>query len=110
MEWQELYAVVIYFAVVIMSSPIISYKAHRDLIGEVKEVDFTSQIEYIDLKQLPTIDKDVAYKLADKKLGEISSLGSQVTIGELNLQSVNGQLYYVAPLEHSSLFKWITNR
>lgn len=102
-------AVVIYFAVVIMCSPIINYKAHRDLIGEVKEVDFTSQIEYIDLKQLPTIDKDVAYKLADKKLGEISSLGSQVTIGDLSLQSINGQLYYVAPLEHSSLFKWITN-
>ncbi|MBU3106245.1 cell shape-determining protein [Clostridium gasigenes] len=102
-------AVVIYFALIIVSSPIINYKAHRGLIGEVKEVDFTSQIEYIDLKQLPTIDKDVAYKLADKKLGEISSLGSQVTIGDLNLQSVNGQLYYVAPLEHSSLFKWLTN-
>lgn len=103
-------AAVIYFALVIMCSPIISYKAHRNLIGEVKEVDFTSQIEHIDLKQLPTIDKEVAYKLADKKLGEIPSLGSQVTIGNLDLQSVNGQLYYVAPLEHSSLFKWFTNR
>ncbi|MGL5353436.1 MAG: cell shape-determining protein [Clostridium sp.] len=101
---------VLYFVVLIMSSPIVSYKAHRDLIGEVKEVDFTSQIEHIDLKQLPTIDKDVAYKLADKKLGEISSLGSQVTIGNLNLQSVDGQLYYVAPLEHSSLFKWLSNK
>lgn len=103
-------AAVIYFALVMACSPLISYKAHRDLIGEVKEVDFTSQIEHIDLKQLPTIDKEVAYKLADKKLGEIPSLGSQVTIGNLDLQSVNGQLYYVAPLEHSSLFKWFTNR
>ncbi|MGL5087012.1 MAG: cell shape-determining protein, partial [Clostridium sp.] len=101
---------VLYFAALIVSSPIISYKAHRDLIGEVKEVDFTSQIEHIDLKQLPIIDKDVAYKLADKKLGEITSLGSQVTIGNLNLQSVAGQLYYVAPLEHSSLFKWLSNK
>ena len=29
--------------------------------------------------------------------------------GDLTLQSVAGQLYYVAPLEHSSLFKWLTN-
>lgn len=101
---------VIYFAIVVLCSPLISYKAHRGLIGEVKEVDFTSQIEHIDLKQLPTIDKEVAYKLADKKLGEIPSLGSQVTIGNLTLQSINGQLYFVAPLEHSSLFKWLTNK
>lgn len=103
-------AAAIYFAAILISSPIINYKAHRDLIGEVKEVDFTSQIEHIDLKQLPTIDKEVAYKLADKKLGEIPSLGSQVTIGNLVLQNINGELYYVAPLEHSTLFKWFTNR
>lgn len=100
----------IYILASIVFSPIISYKAHRDLIGTVENVEFSSEIEYIDLKQLPIIDKDVAYKLADKKLGEIPSLGSQVTIGELTLQSVNDQLYYVAPLEHSSLFKWLTNR
>lgn len=103
-------AVVIYFGALIFSSPIINYKAHRSLIGDIEEVEFSSQIEHIDLKQLPTIDKDVADKLADKKLGEIPSLGSQVTVGDLNLQSVNGQLYYVAPLEHTSFFKWFNNR
>ncbi|MDU1315071.1 MAG: cell shape-determining protein [Clostridium septicum] len=101
---------VIYFIAVIFFSPLISYKSHRNLLGNVEEVDFTSQIQHIDLKQLPTIDKELAYKLADKKLGEIPSLGSQVTIGNLDLQNVHGQLYYVAPLEHSSLFKWFTNR
>lgn len=91
-------------------SPILSYKAHRNLIGNIEEIDFSSEIEYIDLNQLPTIDKDLASKLADKKLGEIPSLGSQVTVGELTLQSINGELYYVAPLEHSSLLKWFTNK
>ncbi|EKQ56932.1 MULTISPECIES: hypothetical protein [unclassified Clostridium] len=99
-----------YIAVVIFYSPIISYNAHRNLIGNIEEVDFSSQIEYIDINQLPIIDKELAYKLADKKLGEISGLGSQVTVGELDLQNVNGQLCYVAPLEHSSFLKWITNR
>ena len=101
---------VLYVVALAVFSPLIMPKEHRNLIGNIEEVEFSSQIEHIDLKQLPTIDKQLAAKLADKKLGEIPSLGSQVTIGDLTLQSVAGQLYYVAPLEHSSLFKWFTNR
>lgn len=100
----------VYIILMGVFSPIVSYKAHRKLIGDVKSIEFTNEIDHIDLKQLPTIDKDLAYKLADKKLGEIPSLGSQVEIGDLTLQSISGQLYYVAPLEHSSLFKWFTNK
>lgn len=100
----------LFIAVNIVFSPIVSYKKHRNLIGTVEEVEFSEEIEPIDLSQLPTIDKELANKLADKKLGEIPSLGSQVTIGELHLQSINNELYYVAPLEHSSFIKWITNR
>lgn len=100
----------IYVVTLVACSPIINYNAHRNLIGDVEEVEFSSEIKYIDLNQLPTIDKELAEKLADKKLGEIASLGSQVTVGELHLQSNNEKLYYVAPLEHSSFLKWITNR
>lgn len=100
---------ILYFIALIAFSPVIMYKEHRNLIGNVSEIEFSNEIEHINLKQLPTIDKQLAYKLADKKLGEIPSLGSQVTIGDLTLQSINGQLYYVGPLEHSSAFKWFTN-
>lgn len=98
-----------YFVALIAFSPIFMPSSHRNLIGNVEEIEFSSQINHMDLKQLPIIDKDLAYKLADKKLGEIPSLGSQVKIGDLSLQSVNGQLYYVGPLEHASFFKWLTN-
>ena len=100
----------IYVAAAVVCSPIVNYKAHKNLIGNVEEVDFSSEVEYIDLKQLPIIDEELANKLADKKLGEIASLGSQVAVGELDLQSINGQLYYVGPLEHSSFLKWFSNR
>ncbi|MBE6052079.1 MAG: cell shape-determining protein [Clostridium sp.] len=100
---------ILYIIAVVVCSPIVQYKSHRKLIGNVEEVEFADQIDYIDLKQLPTIDEELASKLADKKLGEIPSLGSQVYIGKLHLQSINGELYYVAPLEHSSFIKWITN-
>lgn len=102
-------SIALYVVIMIVCSPLVSYKAHRELLGNVEGVEFSSQIKHIDLKQLPTIDKELADKLADKKLGEIPSLGSQVYVGDLTLQSINGELYYVAPLEHSSLFKWITN-
>lgn len=101
---------ILYAIAIFLCSPIINYKYHRNLIGEVNEIEFSNEINHIDLNQLPTIDKELAGKLADKKLGEIPSLGSQVTVGELYLQSINGELYYVAPLEHSSLIKWLTNR
>lgn len=102
--------IALYVAGSIIFSPLVDYKAHRNLIGNITDVEFSNKIEHIDLKQLPTIDEELAGKLADKKLGEIPSLGSQVYIGDLDLQSINGELYYVAPLEHSSIFKWFTNR
>ncbi|MGL5646533.1 MAG: cell shape-determining protein [Clostridium sp.] len=100
----------IFIGVNIFFSPLVSYEKHRRLAGEIDNIEFTSEIKHIDLNQLPTIDEELAMKLADKKLGEIPSLGSQVEIGNLTLQSVGGKLYYVGPLEHSSLFKWIANR
>lgn len=103
-------AVVLYLALMAYSSPLFNYQSHRNLIGEIKEVSFTEQMDYIDLEQVPIIDEALADKLADKKLGDIPSLGSQVRVGSMSLQNVNGQLYYVAPLEHTSLLKWLFNQ
>lgn len=101
--------VVLYLGLMAYSSPLFNYQAHRNLIGEVAEVAFSEQIDYMDLSQVPIIDEALADKLADKKLGDIPSLGSQVTVGKMSLQNVDGKLYYVAPLEHTSLLKWLFN-
>lgn len=101
--------VVLYLGLMAYSSPLFNYQAHRNLIGEIKEVAFSNQIDYMDLSQVPIIDEQLADKLADKKLGDIPSLGSQVTVGKMSLQNVDGKLYYVAPLEHTSLLKWLFN-
>jgi hypothetical protein len=47
--------------------------------------------------------------LGDKVLGSQPALGSQVTLGEFNIQKVNNDLYWVAPLMHSGFFKWQKN-
>ena len=103
-------AVVLYLGLMAYSSPLFNYQAHRNLIGEIKEVNFSDQMDYIDLEQVPIIDEALADKLADKKLGDIPSLGSQVRVGSMSLQNVDGQLFYVAPLEHTSVLKWLFNQ
>ncbi|MEG0152297.1 MAG: hypothetical protein RR744_03830 [Cellulosilyticaceae bacterium] len=48
-------------------------------------------------------------RLGDKKIGEVPGLGSISKLGEFHIQSVDGQLYWVAPLVHRDLIKWVTN-
>lgn len=85
-----------------------SNKLHS-LAGTVEEKDFFAEVSPIDLEHLPIVDYDLAKNLADKKLGELSSIGSQMTVGELNLQRINEHLYYIAPLEYTGFFKWYDN-
>lgn len=79
-------------------------------LGEVEERSFLEDIVELDTSQIPIVDIELAEKVADKELGEDLALGSQVEIGEFtNKQEVNGKLYYIAPLEHSGFFKWLSN-
>jgi hypothetical protein len=83
--------------------------AYRGLIGTVAEKesrDFSNNIAPVSLDQVRIIDQEVAHRLGDKVLGEQPSLGSQVEVGTFNIQSINGQLYWVAPLLHDGFFKW----
>nr|WP_092069960.1 hypothetical protein [Dendrosporobacter quercicolus]NSL48081.1 hypothetical protein [Dendrosporobacter quercicolus DSM 1736]SDM04661.1 hypothetical protein SAMN04488502_1025 [Dendrosporobacter quercicolus] len=92
------------------SLPLFYSKAYRNLLGDVKESSFSSDIEPINLAQIRIVDEETARKLAEKKIGEVPALGSQVQMGALALQNVKGGLYYIAPLEHRGLFQWISNR
>lgn len=93
----------------LIGTPLISYKAYRDQMPQPKEVEFEKGIEYVDKDKLLVVDKQLALVLADKKLGERASLGSQVILGEPTIQQVNGELLWVVPLHHSGFFKWLNN-
>ena len=94
----------------IYSSSIFQYEKLRALAGEVEEEKFEHDLQLVDLNKLPIIHEDLAKNLGEKKLGEISSLGSQVVAGHFTLQKIDGELFYVAPLEHAGFFKWLKNR
>ncbi len=100
---------VLYFGVHIGSSVLFQVNAFRDQMPALTELEFSTDFDTVDLSQLPIVDKEMARKLADKKLGERPSLGSQVVLGEPTLQQVNGQLLWAVPTYHSGLFKWLTN-
>lgn len=97
-------------ASIITTNKIFNYKRYRNLAGEIKTHEFNDDIKAVDLSKIPINNSDLAKNLADKKLGEIPSLGSQVDIGEFTIQKVKDELYYVAPLEHEGFFKWYSNR
>lgn len=98
-----------YAVMLLFSSPLISWGAYRDQLGPTEVRTFESDMQAVDVSQVPIVDQELAAKLADKKLGEKPSLGSQVVLGEPTLQQVDGQLLWVVPLQHSGIFKWLSN-
>lgn len=98
-----------YVVVMLVSTPLFNSEAYRNQMKDPEVKSFSSDVQAIDLEQIPIVDQQLAYKLADKKLGENPSLGSQVQLGEPTIQQVNGKLVWVVPLHHSGFFKWLSN-
>lgn len=83
---------------------------YRNLIGEVKTGEsFITSIDQVDIDQIRVVDQQLAKLVGEKTLGSQPALGSQVVVGDFNIQMVNGRPYWVAPLLHSGFFKWRKN-
>lgn len=95
--------------VMIISSVFFQWKAYRDQLGEPEVKKFDSEVQAIDVSQIPIVDEELALQLAQKKLGERPALGSQVALYTATIQMVDGELVWVVPLYHSGFFKWLTN-
>jgi hypothetical protein len=100
---------VILIIINIYSSAIFHSEQYRAQMPQPQDSKFTSDVQPIDVNQLPVVDYDLAKLLADKKLGEKPALGSMVILGEPTIQKVDGKLVWVVPLQHSGFFKWLSN-
>ena len=92
-------------------------------VKEVNEKTFGKTIAVVEVDKMITLDETAAQKVAEDVLGNNTGLGSRVKVGNVTLQclsgsftidngeklSFNNDLIYVAPLEHSSFFKWMSN-
>jgi hypothetical protein len=93
----------------ITSSPILHSKAYRNLLGEVKESNFAKDVSPVSVNDIRLVDEEMAMRLGDKKLGEVPAIGSVSKLGKFHIQSIDGKLYWVAPLVHRDIIKWFTN-
>ncbi|MCJ0169335.1 hypothetical protein [Clostridioides difficile] len=104
-------ALLVYIVVVpfITSTPVLHAKSYRELLGKVTESKFTDDISPVSVNDIRLVDEDMAMKLGDKKLGEVPAIGSVSKLGKFHIQNVDGELYWVAPLVHRDIIKWITS-
>ena len=91
------------------STPIIRAKAYRNLLGTVKESEFTKDVSPVNVNEIRIVDEEMAMNLGDKKLGEVPAIGSVSKLGKFHIQKVGEKLYWVAPLVHRDFIKWVTN-
>ncbi|MFP5438570.1 MAG: hypothetical protein ACLGH8_12330 [Bacteroidia bacterium] len=95
----------------LVSSPMFRSADYRALMGTIKNgTDMHHHITPLDIDKVRVVDEELAYLLGEKILGSEPALGSKATLGDFNIQKVDGQLYWVAPLLHSGFFKWLNNR
>ena len=92
-----------------VTSPIFRANSYRNLLGKVEESVFTEDVSPVSVDEIRIVDEEMAMKLGEKKIGEIPAIGSVSKVGEYTIQSVKGELYWVAPLVHRDMIKWITN-
>jgi hypothetical protein len=91
------------------STPVFHAKTYKNLLGTVKESEFSKDVSPVSVNDIRLVDEDMAMKLGDKKLGEDPALGSVSKLGKFHIQSVKGELYWVAPLVHRDIIKWATS-
>ena len=104
--------ILLYMTVVpaVTSWALLHTNEYRDLIGKVEtESNLSTHMLPISIEKIRVVDQSLAQLLGDKVLGSQPALGSQVTLGTFNIQKVNNDLYWVAPLLHSGFFKWQKN-
>ena len=94
----------LFFIIEILSSPLINSKSYYNLIGDVKKVKLSDEQSITDMNKIIIVDEEMSFNLARKKIGEISALGSVSELNISTLQQINGDLYWILPLEHKNIF------
>ncbi|MEG0694692.1 MAG: CvpA family protein [Erysipelotrichaceae bacterium] len=106
-------AILVIFMIVmsVFCSSIIQSGSYRDQLTINEAADFTKDFKAIEMNQVPVIDKEVSQQLGDKKMGQVTALGSQYRVSdEYTLISIKDGLYRVSPLEYRDMFKWFQNK
>ena len=100
----------VYFGGTILSSPIVNASKYQKLLT-VESGEFTTDIQEVDYKQIPLLDKESASLLGNRKMGSMIDMASQFEVDEIYSQiNYNDKPVRVSPLKYASVIKWLTNQ
>ncbi|MFM9412827.1 hypothetical protein ACKQTC_00305 [Peptococcus simiae] len=72
--------------------------------------EFTEKVQQLPPDRLPTVDRDTAIRLGNRKMGEVVDLVSQFTVSDQYTQiNYQDDPVRVSPLRYASLVKWLMN-
>ena len=108
-------AVIVIFIIIIginlIVSPVFDAKGYSRRITIDESSKFSDDIEEVNFKALPLLDKDSSQKLGDRVMGQMPELVSQFMVSDLYTQiNYKSDIVRVTPLEYASIIKYFTNR
>ena len=78
----------------VINGRVVRSAEYRNLMGDsitdTESIDFTSDVEAIDLDNLRVVDQELARQRGGTLIESIPGLGSQVELGTMNIQNLNG--------------------
>lgn len=95
----------------VVSSPLFNSNKYANRIVIDETGDFSLDIEPVDFKKVPLLDKESSQKLGDRVMGEMSDLVSQYYVSDLYTQiNYKDDIIRVTPLEYADIIKYLGNR
>ena len=105
-----LLTLIVFAAGNLLSSPIINADKYQKLM-DVKESDFTQDIQQTNYNTIPLLDKDSAELLGNRKMGSMVDMVSQFEVSSDYTQiNYKDTPVRVTPLVYASEIKWLTNQ
>lgn len=84
--------------------------AYVKQLGPETQTPVNVSLPPLKLDNAPLVSADMAMRVAEKRLADVPSLGSQVELSQPTKQVVRGELVWVSFLQFRGPFKWFADR
>ena len=126
--WRFFIPLGVFVAIITMaisSSAMFHSKGYQKMldVNEVAYENFANDVNVIPVEKMVVADAAIARKVVEDRLEEDPGLGSRSFVGKMTMQQITGEftidggrkltfedeIIWVAPLEHTGFWKWVTN-
>jgi len=95
----------------VASSPMINWRTKQSMLA-INEVSFDESVPNVDMENLIILDEFDAIRFSEQLITKTDpAMGSMYSISERfgTISVINGQPFWLFPLEHNGFFKWKRN-